>query len=211
MLRDRGFDVEFLNIPGLTDTMELIPASGWTLDDYVEWLGKKTEAYPKVILIGHSNGGRISMAFAARYQEKVERLVLEDSAGIPARGRRALKRDLFRVIAKLGGLVSKSQFLRKLLHKIARENDYQNATPEMRKTMVNLGSVDFTPIFEKIKAPTLVIWGENDTTTPLSAGMEIHKQIVGSRMTIVKGARHSPHITHTSEFVDLVERELSQT
>lgn len=211
MLRARGIDFEFLNIPGLTDHATPTPKNGWTIDDYVEWLRHTTRAYEKVILIGHSNGGRISMAFAAKYPEKVERLILEDSAGIPARGLRALKRDMFKVVAKLGAPLAKFDLLRKILHTVARENDYQKATPEMRKTMVNLGSVDYTPIFEKITAPTLLIWGEHDTTTPLAAGEEIHQHIRGSRMHIIQGARHSPHITHAKEFVDVVVAELSQT
>ncbi len=207
MLREKGLDCELLNIPGLTDGTN--PA--WTLDDYVEWLKNKTAAYEKVILIGHSNGGRISMAFAAKYPEKVAKLILEDSAGIPARGLRALKRDVFRIIAKSGSIFRKSETLRKILHTIARENDYQNATPEMRKTMANLGSVDFDPIFQKIKIPTLIIWGEHDVTTPLANGNIMHAKISNSRMVVIPGARHSPHITHTREFTDLIAEELKHS
>lgn len=207
MLAERGIEAEFLKIPGLTDNTNPPPENGWTLDDYVEWLKGKT-AFEKVILIGHSNGGRISLAFAAKYPEKVERLILEDSAGIPPRGLRALKRDAFKIIAKLGGAITKSKFLRKILHKIAGESDYQKATPEMRRTIVNLGSVDFVPIFEKIKAPTLIVWGERDTTTPLADGKLMHEKIRGSRMSIVVGARHSPHITHVREFADLIAEEV---
>jgi len=205
MLRERGLDVELLQIPGLTDGTNPV----WTLDDYIEWLKEKTAAYDKVILIGHSNGGRISLAFAAMYPEKVERLILEDSAGIPARGLRALKRDVFKVVAKAGGIFTKSATLRRILHKIARENDYQKATPEMRQTMTNLGSVDFSPIFERVVVPTLIIWGEFDTTTPLAAGKHMHEKIRKSRFVVIPGARHSPHITHTRELADFITKDLS--
>ncbi|MEK7133500.1 MAG: alpha/beta hydrolase [Patescibacteria group bacterium] len=206
MLKERGLEAEFLLIPGLTDGTNPI----WTLDDYVEWLRSRTAEYGKVILIGHSNGGRISLAFAEKYPEKVERLILEDSAGIPAMGLRALKRDVFKVIAKIGGAVTKSEVLRKVLHKVARESDYQRATPEMRRTMANLGSVDLGPIFQRIKAPTLIIWGEKDTTTPLASGKIMHEKIRGSRMVVIEGARHSPHITHTKEVADLITEELTR-
>ncbi len=204
ILSERGIDLEFLKIPGLTDGTN----PSWTLDDYVEWLKNKTEGEEKVTLIGHSNGGRISLAFAAKYPEKVDRLILEDSAGIPPSGLRAIKRDVFRVIAKVGGVLTKSETLRKILHKIARESDYQKATPEMRQTMANLGAVDFDSILQSVRAPTLIVWGEHDTTTPLASGKIMHEKIHGSRMVVIRGARHSPHITHTKEFADIITKEL---
>jgi len=56
--------------------------------------------------------------------------------------------------------------------------------------------------------PTLIIWGENDATTPLANGELIHKGIRNSRMVVIRGAKHSPHITHTRELADIVEKEL---
>ena len=208
ILTSRGFDVEILKTPGLTDNTIPSPAGGWTLDDYVEWLKEKTAAHERVVLIGHSNGGRISLAFTAKYPEKVSRLILEDSAGIPPTGFRALKRDVFKVIAKTGRMVTQSELARKILYKLARESDYQKATPEMRQTMANLGSVDLSIILEKINVPTLIVWGENDTTTPLENGKLMHEKIQGSRMVVIRGAKHSPHITHTRELADIVEKEL---
>ncbi len=206
ILAERGIDAELLKIPGLTDGMNPV----WTLDDYVEWLKNKTAGHEKVILIGHSNGGRISLAFTAKYPEKVARLILEDSAGIPPKGLRVVKRDVFKVIAKIGGVVTQSELMRKILYKIIRESDYQKATPEMRQTMANLGSVDLSTILEKIQIPTLVVWGENDTTTPLANGKLMHEKIRGSRMIIITDAQHSPHITHTNKLADLITEELKR-
>ena len=78
----------------------------------------------------------------------------------------------------------------------------------MRQTMANLGSVDLSIILEKINVPTLIVWGENDTTTPLENGKLMHEKIQGSRMVVIRGAKHSPHITHTRELADIVEKEL---
>jgi len=204
MLKERGLDVEFLLIPGLTDGTNPV----WTLDDYVAWLKDKTAAYDKVVLIGHSNGGRISLAFTAKYPEKVARLILEDCAGIPPQGLRKVKRDVLRKISKAGHALTRSQMLRNLLHKVIRENDYSDATPEMKKTMANLVSVDLGKVLDKITCPTLIIWGALDKTTPLSAGNIIHQGIRNSRMHVIPDARHGPHITHAKEVADLIEGEL---
>ncbi len=202
-LTARGIEHTFLLIPGLTDGTNPV----WTLDDYVAWLKEKTAAHEKFILYGHSNGGRISLAFTAKYPEKVARLILEDSAGIPPRGLRKLKRDAFRKSAELAGRFIEFEKLRGVFRKAIRASDYAKATPEMRKTMSNLVAVDLGKILDQIKCPTLIIWGAKDATTPLSAGKIIHEGIRGSRIVIIPDARHSPHITHAKEVADLITEE----
>lgn len=199
MLARRSVDFEFLNIPGLSDGSDPV----WTLDEYVEWLNKKVGG-EKVILFGHSNGGRICLAFAAKYPEKVARLIIEDSSGIPPSGPRKLKRDVFRIVAKSVGAIIRSDGARKLLYKIIRESDYVRASPNMRKTMANLTAVDIRTKLSLITAPTLIIWGAGDTTTPLKAGEAIHRGIRGAKMVVIPGARHSPHITHPLEVAEIV-------
>ncbi len=205
MLSARGIEYEFLLIPGLTDGTDPV----WTLDDYVHWLEEKTAGHEKIILYGHSNGGRISIAYTAKHPEKVERLILEDSAGIPAGGIRRLKRDVFKKIARIGRVFAGSEILRTLLYKIIRENDYSAATPNMKKTMSNLLAVDLSLVLNRIACPTLIIWGAHDGTTLLSDGTRMHAGIKASRMVVIPDARHSPHITHREKVLALIENELS--
>ena len=197
-------DVELLKIPGLTEKLEAV----WNLDNYVEWLKTKI-GDSKVILIGHSNGGRISLAFANKYPEKVSKLILIDSAGIyhnelPIR----LKRLVFKIIAKLGKKIINSEKLRKILYKLSREGDYENASPTVKKTMLNLITTDISFLLPEIKIPTLIIWGENDNTTPLKDGVLMHKLIRGSKLKIISGARHSPQFTHPKEVAKIIYKNL---
>ncbi len=201
ILKARGVvDIEFLKIPGLSDGTDPV----WTLDEYVEWLKETIGNQEKVMLYGHSNGGRISMAFSAEYPERVARLILEDSAGIPPTGFRKIKRTVFRAVAKVGGAITRSDTIRAFLYKLIRETDYRRATPNMKKTMTNLVAFDARTILDRITAPTLVIWGTDDRTTPRKAGETIHRGIVDSKMVVIDGARHSPHITHPEEVARLV-------
>jgi pimeloyl-ACP methyl ester carboxylesterase len=204
LLTERHIDYEFLLIPGLTDGTNPL----WKLEDYVAWLEEKTAPYEKVILWGHSNGGRISLAFTAKHPEKVARLILEDSAGIPPRGMRKLKRDAFRKLAQILGRFIRFEHLRGVFRKAIRASDYAQATPEMRKTMSNLVAVDLGKILDRITCPALIVWGKGDETTPLMDGELIHRGIKGSRLVVLPDARHSPHITHPKELVDLVVKEI---
>ncbi len=206
LMKIKRFDPVLLNIPGLTEKTEKV----WTLDDYVEWLSK-TIGGEKAIIVGHSNGGRIALSFAAKYPAKVKQLILIDSAGIFHKGLTIqLKRLIFGAAAKLGKNVTSSERLKSLLYKIARESDYNNANPITRQTMVNLISYDLSSLLNKITAPTLIIWGEKDKSTPLSDGKLIHKLIKNSKFFVIKGAKHSPQFTHTNEVCQKIVAELEK-
>lgn len=194
-LKEKNIEVAFLSVPGLTEET----AKVWTLEDYVEWLKDKLASEKQPILIGHSNGGRIAIAFASKYPDKLKRLILIDSAGIfhnklPLK----LKRFIFGTLARFGKKVTSSKKLRNLLYKAARESDYKDAAPPMRQTMVNLISSDLTPQLGQITVPTLIIWGKLDRVTPLSDGFLMHRLIKKSKLQIIDGAGHSPYFTHAA-------------
>lgn len=206
-LRARGLKVKMLQVPGLTDTTDRV----WTLQDYVEWLRAEVKAEDKVILLGHSNGGRISLAFTAQHPDKVKQLILIDSAGIYPRGVLiSIKRRVFKWIAQVGKKLTRSEKMRGLLYRFARESDYKNATPHMRQTMANLISVDVRPVLPQISVPTFIIWGAQDSATPLSDGKLMHAQIRHSTLHVIPTARHSPQITHPKEVGEYIVAELER-
>ena len=48
--------------------------------------------------------------------------------------------------------------------------------------------------FALITAPTLILWGELDTVTPVSQGEQLRSAIEGAEITLVPGAQHRPHL-----------------
>lgn len=200
-LLSKKYRIEFLKIPGLTAKLE----SPYTVDDYINWLKKELEKEEKVILMGHSNGGRIISVFAALYPEKVSHIILIDSAGIYHNDLKiSLKRFIFKNIAKAGKKITRSKMLESLLYKTVGERDYRDASPIVKKTMENLIRHDVLPLLPNIRSKTLIIWGENDKITPLNDGQKIHSLISGSKIAIIKSARHSPQFTNAKEVANLV-------
>jgi len=200
LMEEEGLKPQLLEIPGLTAPID----RAWMLDDYVEWLKSKVRK-EKVVLIGHSNGGRISLAFTYKYPDLVDRLILIDSAGIyhnelPVR----LKRFIFKNLARVGKKLTASESARKVLHKSAGVNDYREASPLMRQTMTNLISTDLTSRLKNIIAPTLIIWGREDKVTPLSDAMLMYELIPNSRIHIIKNAHHSPQFTRPEEVCEKI-------
>lgn len=203
-LRKLDIKIKMLSIPGLTKKIN----RSWTLEDYISWL-KKQVGTKKVILLGHSNGGRIALAFAAKYPQNLSQLILIDSAGIYHNELSLkIKRFLFNSLAKVGKKITPSKKLRDVLYKLTQESDYKNADTLQRQIMINLIAVNLTPLLKKITAPTLIIWGEKDKTTPLSDGKLMNKLIGNSKLEVIKNSKHSPHYTHPEEVAKIIHEYL---
>lgn len=200
-VKESGLNPILLKIPGLTQESDKV----WDLESYIEWLKKETKGEDNFILLGHSNGGRITLAFSEKYPQKVNHLILIDSAGIyhdelPIR----LKRTVFKSLAKIGKKLTKSEVMKSLLYRVVRESDYKNASPQMRQTLVNLLEADKNLKLDKIETPTTIIWGENDKTTPLSDGKLMAEKIRNSKLYVIDGAKHSPQYTHPQEVAEKI-------
>lgn len=204
-LESKGFKINLLKIPGLTEKIN----KPWSIENYDNWLYKKLENEKKIILIGHSNGGRIAMAFAIKYPDKVSKLILIDSAGIfHNEVFLRTKRILFGSLAKIGTKIVSNKNLRDFLYFLARERDYKNASPNMKRTMVNLIESDKTLKIDRISVPTIIIWGQDDRITPVSDGKILSERIVNSKLYIINDARHSPQFTHSQQVCDIILKEI---
>lgn len=205
-LERTNIEVEMLKIPGLTAPLDEV----WNIDNYVDWLSKvlSKEKEP-VILLGHSNGGLISLAYLLKYPKKVKQLILIDSTGIYHNELSIrLKRYVFATAAKIGKKFTTSPIMKKLLYKLAREHDYENANQIVQKTMVNLIKTDLADRLSEIKAPTTIIWGRMDQVTPVADGEIMKKELKNSSLHIISSARHSPQLTHPKETAEIIIKNL---
>ena len=208
LLIHHGVTCVQLKIPGLTEETLKV----WDIDTYVAWLKEKLQGEGPAIILGHSNGGRIALAFAARYPEKLKCLILMDSAGILHNELLLrLKRFLFGTFARIGKHITSSEKARQLLYGVAGVADYRDANPIMRETMKNLIAVDLTPLLASIVTPTLIIWGGKDRTTPRSDGELMHRLIKNSFLHVIPDANHSPHATHPDDVSKIILEVLART
>ena len=122
------------------------------------------------ILIGHSNGGRTIINYAGRNLGKINKIVLMDSSGIKPERKidYYIKVYTFKTIKKIAKILpSKYEALReKALNKFG-STDYKSSPEILRKTMSIILNEDQRKIMPNIKVPTLLIWGDLDTATPL--------------------------------------------
>lgn len=62
--------------------------------------------------------------------------------------------------------------------------------PLMRQCLVRVVNEDLTHLLPNIKVPTLLVWGENDTDTPLKDGQLMEQLIPDAGLVTLKNAGH---------------------
>lgn len=185
------------DMPGFGETSE--PNQSLNLDDYVDLVINfiTSMKIKKLSLIGHSNGGRVIIKMMARKNLPfdINKIVIIGGAGLVHEKTFSQKCKI--AYFKFGKKILNFKPI-KLLFPKALDNfknkfgsaDYKSATPIMRETMVKLINEDVKEYLPSVNAPTILIYGENDTATPPSDGEYISKVIPDAGFIKVKNASH---------------------
>jgi 2-hydroxy-6-oxonona-2,4-dienedioate hydrolase len=201
VLESRGFEIIQLRVPGLNEPSDKV----WDIEGYVKWLDDSLKGESKPIVIGHSNGGRIAMAYIQRHPGRLKQLILVDAAGIPLTGATKLaKRKLVSTLSPVARAVARNPVLKRGLYKAIGAHDYLNAPPNMKLTMRNMLDTDKTINLAEINLPVTIIWGRNDLVTPLSDGKRLNAGIKDSTLHIINNSRHAPYFDHPEEVADII-------
>ncbi len=204
-LENLGYRPVFLGLPGLSSPLHEV----WELDDYVRWLETKLKGKRDVILLGHSFGGQLAIRYAATHPRQIAHLILVASSGIRDWSLKAkVKRAGFWVAAKIGKIFFDVPIARQLLYKLARERDYLNAPPLLRRTMSLILDQEVIDEAAALHVPTLLIWGEQDRVTPTKIARRYQNLIADSDLQLIPKARHSPHYSHSHQVAKLIKQWL---
>ncbi len=200
---ERDHHVILLDLPGFGKTNK--PNKTFDIYDYANFVKSFLQKMniSEVILIGHSFGGRISLILASE-GNLVQRLVLVDSAGIGDFS--ASYRKVISIYKALRGFLPKKvqMYLRSKLG----STDYLHAG-EMRDIFVKVISQDLTHHLASIVCPTLIIWGDKDAVLDIKLAKVFKENINDSKIRVVWGARHNPHLEKPEEFLGILLEELN--
>ena len=186
-----------IDLPGFGGTDE--PKEAWNVDRYVDFVIEFIEKMniKELSILGHSFGGRVIIKLVNRQNLnfKVDKLVLVDSAGIkPEKSKKtSMKTKVYKVLKILVGNKIVSKIFPNLLNNIKKKfgsEDYRNATPIMRDTLVKTVNEDLTDLLPNIEQSTLLIWGDKDTATPIEDAKKMESLIKDSGLVTVEGAGH---------------------
>ncbi|MGW0182769.1 alpha/beta fold hydrolase [Nocardia sp. NPDC003345] len=180
-----------------------LPAMSRALTTFLDAVGLGRTA-----LAGHSWGGAWSLYFAQQHPERVERLVLLDSPGLDAE--KAPTTPLFTtpVLGELATNLTDRAFyaesIRGAFHNRHLVTDemidelyapYSRAANRAgflslwRNTDYRLTDAGLA----RVSAPTLVLWGAEDTWLPSSQAQRLAARIPGAVATVLPGCGHTVH------------------
>ena len=182
-----------------------------------------------VTVVGHSLGGGVAMQLAYQHPELVDRLVLIGSGGLGREvswllrlltlpgaeylmplffppfvrdggnelGRAIHDRgwslphvgEMWRAYASLGQAENRKAFVRTLRAVIDPGGQTVNATDRL---------------YLAAAMPTLIIWGDRDGIIPVEHAYAAHEAIPHSRLEILAGCGHFPHVQEPAHLVEVI-------
>ncbi|HXF50184.1 MAG TPA: alpha/beta fold hydrolase [Dehalococcoidia bacterium] len=180
---------------------------------------------PRAHVLGHSMGGAVALRLAARWPERVMRLVLVAPAPPDMMRAGALATTLLRPFFPLFGLLYHSRRFRRFTLRSAFHDPARMMTDEVLDGYWGAARVrghlealsrlmadrrkDPPVDLAKVTAPTLILWGASDTWLRPALGERLAAQLPDARLVIVPEAGHLLPEERPDEFVAHVEAFLS--
>lgn len=211
-LVQQGFQIHALDLPGF-GTAEM-PPEAWDVPRYAELVLAYLDSakLDQVRLIGHSFGGRISIYLGGEHPTRIKQIVLVDSAGVrpevtPKQQVYRLGRNVALGVLSLPGLKTFQPAVRKSLSQQFGSQDYLEAKAQseiLAETFKLVVNQDLVPFARRIKAPTLLIWGELDQDTPLRDAKILEAAIPDAGLVVFNGAGHYSYLDRPAQFIKIV-------
>lgn len=177
----------------------------------------------KSIFIGWSLGGLIAQYIASEYPERIARLILVASnacfvqqtdwpVGMKPEVLNAfsesLEQDYQATILRFLSLQARGGDQAREVIRVMRERVFARGKPQisaLRGGLSLLQNENRVADLEKIRCPTLLVYGGKDMLVPAQAGTDMQRRIKNSQLILLESAAHAPFITHADEFVAAVK------
>jgi pimeloyl-ACP methyl ester carboxylesterase len=190
-----GPDAQGIDFPGFGDEPLINP--DWGVVEYANWVISKVPKNQKIILLGHSFGGRVAAEIASTNPKWLKGLIL---VAAPCIYRPSIKVKIKKRIY---------QFLKTIVpikyHHFFYSYDLIHSKQiGMEKVFRKVVQYDQTDNLKKIAVPTLLIWGRNDSQVPVELAEEMQTIINNSELKIVENAGHDVYLDNSSYFFGLV-------
>lgn len=227
----KSYNLIIPDIPGFGEGDEM---ERYDLDSYVAWLHrfiKKQNLKKPPILLGHSFGSIIAAAYAARYPDTIEKLILVNPIAAPAlEGPRGIFTKLAQLYYGIGQVLpesaakpwlsakpitfvmssqmakTKDKDLRKWIHNqhytyFSTFHSADSLSDSFRASV----SHSVRDVASAIPVPTLLVVGDKDDITPLTKQHELHEMLPDSKLVVIKGVGHLTHYETPKEVAAAVQ------
>jgi pimeloyl-ACP methyl ester carboxylesterase len=191
---------------------------------------------PRATIIGQSLGGGIAMQFAYQHRDRCERVVLIGSGGLgpdlswTLRLLSAPGAELILPVIAPPQVLSAGNKIKSLLssagvqsprgaelwsaYSSLSDRDTRNAFLRTLRSVVDyrgqavsaLGKLHLTA-----QMPVMFVWGDKDKIIPVAHGYAAHEALPGSRLEIMPGLGHFPHVEAPAAVAELLEDFITST
>ena len=214
------------------------PRGDYSLGAFAVWLRDLLDelGISRATVIGQSLGGGVAMQFVYQHPDYCERLVLISSGGLgpdvgwtlrllsapgaefilPAIAPRPVLiagnklrswisatgiqsprgAEIWRAYSSLSDAETRQAFLRTLRSVVDPRGQAVSALNRLHLTS---------------ELPVMVIWGDQDRIIPVGHGYALHEARPGSRLEVLEGVGHFPHVERPGEVVDLLDDFINTT
>lgn len=191
----------------------------------------------KRYIVAHSYGSRAALEFVLARPQDIDGVVLVNPALDGIYGDAALKQKQLTVLREPSVFYSLSALtitnpllsrtlLQRFMHKKEAATDdivaLYTYPSTLKKSTYDMGSwiagflagddvglSSKRDMYSHIGVPIVLIWGEEDTTTPLSQGHELAELLGGAPLMILPGVGHMPHIESPIVFYDYLDKAMT--
>ena len=186
--------VDFPGFGGSDEPKEVMGVDGYT--KIIEKLLNKLNV-KNPILIGHSFGGRVSVKFASR--NDVKKLILLSPA-LRGHDKKGLKTKILKFLKTVPGIKNLESWAKDHIG----SRDYRAASPIMKKVLVETVNEDLSSDAKKIKAQTILIYGDLDSEVPEEDTKEYEKLIPDCGLILYDGCTHFAYLERLGQTVSII-------
>ncbi len=187
-------DPILLDLPGFGNART--PPTTWSAFDYADHFINYLDVHEieKTAVLGHSFGGKVAMCLAIRYPHRVKQLILLAPSGLRPQPpfTKKLRMNGIKILGKaIKGYdrVFQSEHFKTFFIPQYGSRDYQQAG-DMRSILVRSVNEDLSEEVKQIRCPTLLLWGEKDSATPLEMAHRLLQSIPRAKLQLF------PHHDH---------------
>ena len=179
------------------------------LQDFVKY-----KSYDKMHLLGNSLGGHIALLYALEELDRLESITLTGSSGLfesgmgnsfPKRG------DYDFMKAKTEETFYDPKIATKeLVDEVFEIVNNRSKAIRIIATAKSAIRHNLSDKLDKIKIPSLLIWGKNDTITPPFVAEKFNELLPYSRLEFIDLCGHAPMMEHPEKFNEILEDFLTK-
>ena len=197
-----------LDLPGFgASPAPIVPGGAAVYADLIE--AALDECAARVVIVGHSFGGRIAVELAVRQPDRVASLVL---CGVPLlhRADRPAAKPALRYRFARGlhrrGLLGEAAMER--MRQRFGSADYRNATGVMRDVLVAVINESYESQLDAIAQPAELVWGQQDEAVPVETARRASGCLRDARLTLLDGVGHFVPTEAATALTEAIARRL---